>query len=291
MDLHHTPLSLSPRSEQPSTETPHEAASPPVHPQKNASASSSDPSSLARRKSMPLEAQTFLDAPILPLTTATPLLSDFTAAGERQPHPSRTPIHIFQRYFIENRLIDKYRTTAIRRPHADEIHHKPPQDSLQETFLNNCVAPLLVDKDFDPPIRYAIHARGGQPHLEMACLDDIWYIYNGSMFSDIPVGECIARVHTFPSVVGNALFALVPNNSVLADMPPLKMEPVDGDPLGEYSLSVGRDKIIVGSLIVRRHFFDVVLRNCTKEEALIWLALVVVAELENKTYLSGLVDS
>lgn len=55
---------------------------------------------------------------------------------------------------------------------------------------------------------------------------------------------------------------------------------------GGFVLGVGDEKKgAVGHVQVEHHYLEVELRNCTREQAVVWLALIVAAELETKTSL------
>lgn len=168
----------------------------------------------------------------------------------------------------------------------------PPEDgSLLELYIKYCAVSFFVEKTFSPVVRYAIKNTGPEGEfnflIEVVSMktSNIWEVRNGTFFGDLDSGEVIGKVHIIESQ--DPLFAFVPSNNVLKGVPRLEIRKIKGKnrqgEFGEYGLFAGKNAKLVGDVAINLPYFDIEIRNCSREEALIWLTILVCIELEKKT--------
>lgn len=199
--------------------------------------------------------------------------------------------HERQRYFVANRTRDIFRSANVHVPLAREGELKPPgEPRAQLDFVNKCNVALCVEKEFQRPRRYDIcdHAASngerGLLDVVMTGIDDVWNVVNAGLFGDIEVGVVVGKVHCIASV--SSLFTFVPVKDVLPGVPRLEMQPAHKNGFGGYKLCVAGVPKQVGTINVERYYYDFELFNCTREESVLWLCILVAAELENRTPLA-----
>lgn len=228
----------------------------------------------------------FRTDPIRPLNTKkTPVMGDMNENLTRSSEDDRK-IYKLQRYFVENRTRDVFRTTTVHVPRPDDMFRAVTAPAeMQTDLLSTCPSAFIVDKHFDEPRSYDIRMNREDEALVKVVIpsnEQKWHVYNGSLFNDLNVGDVIGRIHYISSL--DSFFVFSPEKEVLVGVPKLKMQPAKTDnEFGGYDLLVSGIEKRVGSVYIYRHFFDFRLKNCTKEEAVIWLILLIAAELETKT--------
>ncbi|PXF41773.1 hypothetical protein BWQ96_08494 [Gracilariopsis chorda] len=232
---------------------------------------------------------TFHTDPIRPLNTKkAPVMGGVNEDLTRSTEEERHKVYKLQRYFVENRTRDVFRTTTIHVPRPDDMFRGVNTPSeVQRDLLSNCPTAFTVDKHFEEPRSYEIRINREDEALVKVVIpsnEQKWHVYNGTLFEDLNVGDVIGQIHYISSL--ESFFVFSPEKEVLGGVPKLKMQPAKADnDFGAYDLLISGIEKRVGSVYIFRHFFDLRLKNCTREEAVVWLILLIAAELETKTSL------
>lgn len=231
--------------------------------------------------------RSYVHTPIIPLVSSiSPLMSGFGALCIRESDENRNQVHDFQRYFVANRTRDIFRTTNVHVPADEEIGDPPPgEDEQQLDYMNQCDTLMYVDKEFEHPRSYSIRADDEEEKtllkVTISAIDKVWNVENGALFADLAPGTVIGKIHFISSLT--SFFTFVAAKDVLAGVPRLEMQSVGEEGHCKYSLRAAGVNEAVGGFEVRRYYYDVGLINCTREEAVLWLCILLAAELETKT--------
>ncbi|CAN8068174.1 unnamed protein product [Agarophyton chilense] len=209
---------------------------------------------------------------------------------KREVNSNRSAVFDLQRYFVENRTRDIFKTSTVHVPKASDIlRYVNVPTERQKDLLSQCPISFYVDKTFEEPIKYEIRTeREGKPLVEVVIPEQKtkWNVVNGTLFEDLDDGCKIGSIHYISSMESYFLFS--PNKELLLGVPNLEMQPAKGDfEYGAYDLFVAGIERRIGNVHILRHFFDLQLKSCTKEEAVLWLIILVAAELETKSKLAA----
>ncbi|KAI0566897.1 hypothetical protein FGB62_5g120 [Gracilaria domingensis] len=240
------------------------------------------------------DAHEFKNTPIRPLkATEAPVMGGLGEDLTREVDANRGTVYDLQRYFVENRTRDIFKTSTIHVPKGNEILREVNAPSeVQVGLLSQCPVSFYVDKTFEEPQRYEIRTeREGKSLVEVVipAQQTKWHVLNGILFTDLAEGCQIGSIHYISSI--ESFFQFSPDKELLVGVPKLEMQPAKEDfEYGAYDLFVNGIAKRVGSVILLRHFFDLRLKKCTKEEAVIWLIILIAAELETKSKLAPYVS-
>lgn len=247
--------------------------------------------------------QTFLSTPLSPLsvTSSAPLFSGVDRAGGRDTNSSRPPVHALQSYIVRNNstVYDRGENTIYAPP--------SPQFSVPTTgkdYFNYCtqlyrakitrdgsiLGYMIYEASTDRPlVKVHFHGDTSNP-LSRAFKAFVrspilkWDVENFGLYTDLEYGANLGRItEVFPD---NRIFE---PSETLQGMPRLEMQvaaalgrkyflAVTGvpEPIGQV------DSDIVGRFAPRSETYSMTLRNCTREEAVFMLCMVIATDMKRR---------
>lgn len=250
---------------------------------------------------LPPNPQAYLSTPLQPLSTSknASLMSGFSATAERTPHPSRSPVLPLQTYIMRNNstIYDRGENTIYAPP-------SNPTDPVPSGFFSACttlyrahitrdgsiLGYMLSDAETNNSL-LKVHFHGDTSNpLSRAFKAFVrspvpkWDIENFGLFADLPQGTNLGLIReVFPD---NRVFF---PSEAMNGMPRLEMQvaaslgvkyylAVTGvpEPVGEV------DSDVLGRFAPRSETYTMVLRRCTREEAVLWLCLVIATDMKRR---------
>lgn len=250
---------------------------------------------------LPPNLQVYITTPLQPLSTTQnpPLMSGVSPTAQRSSHSSRPPVLPVQTYIMRNNstFYDRGENT-IYAPPADPTN--PPSTN----FFSACTALfharitrdgsilgyMLRDAETDKPL-LKVHFHGNTSNPLSRAFKAFarsavpkWDVENFGLFSDLSNGTNLGLIQeVFPD---NRVFF---PSLAMGGMPRLEMQAaaslgvkyylaVTGvsEPVGEVNSDV------MGRFAPRSETYTMVLRRCTREEAVLWLCLVVATDMKRR---------
>lgn len=250
---------------------------------------------------LPPNRQASFSTPLPSLSTSknAPLMSGVTFTARRTPHPSRSSVLPLQTYIMRNNSViyDRGENTIYAPP--SNPTNPPPSDFFSActtlyrariTRDGSILGYMLSDAETDRPL-LKVHFHGDTSNPLSRVFKAFvrspvpkWDVENFGLFADLPHGTNLGLIReVFPD---NRVFF---PSEAMNGMPRLEMQvaaslgvkyylAVTGvpEPVGEV------DSDVVGRFAPRSETYTMVLRQCTREEAVLWLCLVIATDMKRR---------
>lgn len=241
----------------------------------------------------------YLATPLEPLRAAThaALMSGVTRTGARAaPQRPQPPLHALQTYIVRNNrtAYDRGESTVFAPPpalRAGDLFEQCTSVFRAKLVRDGSILGYVLREEGSGRELLKVHFHGDTSNAFSRAFKAFlrspvlkWDVENYGLYEDLPIGANLGLIQeVFPD---NRVF--FPNEAMIG-LPRLEMQVAAAlgakyylavtdvpEPVGEV------DSAILGRFAPRSETYQMTLRNCTREEAVLWLTMVIATDMKRR---------